>query len=113
MTASQEGSKAGASIEWRLDGWLRHRGATRDVPWLSQVGLVLRAWIGPPHLPRLNRRLRLAVERALALLPLLLDAALLAALRDGMDDGRQNGEHHGRDPAESERQRRGGRAGTP
>ena len=58
------------------------------------------------------RRLRLAVERALPLFPLPLDAALLPALRDGVDDAQQDAEHHGRDSEEGKHHGRKRRAGV-
>jgi hypothetical protein len=56
--------------------------------------------------------LLLAVERALPLLPLPLDAALMPALRDGVNDARQDAEHDDRENSENgERHRRVERAG--
>src|SRR5690242_5027687 len=109
MTAAEEPSKASASNEGRLDGRVRRSGSTRMSHGCPRLRRYASRGSRQPRMSRRNRRLRLAVERALALLPLPLDAALLAALRDRMDDGRENGEHHGRDPAEGERHGWGGR----
>jgi hypothetical protein len=51
-----------------------------------------------------RRRSGLAVEGALPLFPLPLDATLLLPLRDGVDDPQKDAEHHRRrDPEDSER----------
>ncbi len=53
---------------------------------------------------------QLAVEGALPLFPLPLDATLLSPLRDGVDDPQEDAEHHRRDPEDSERHGRHRRA---